>query len=191
MFPRQRRLHDELEEELASHIDEAIARGRSAEEARRAFGVALRFREQSRDIKLLPWLDALASDITFGWRQLKKHRVASAAAILSPWPLALLLRLSVHMSTASISIGLREQKKALTRATLEARALERFLAEGTSRYAWRICAPSAWCRRGHSFATSPRKRTSCSVVFGPIWSWQPFSSRASPRLRRCSCRCGR
>ena len=34
------------------------------------------------------------------------------------------------MSTASISIGLREQKKALTRATLEATALERFLAEG-------------------------------------------------------------
>jgi TetR/AcrR family transcriptional regulator, regulator of mycofactocin system len=31
---------------------------------------------------------------------------------------------------ASISIGLREQKKALTRATLEATALERFLAEG-------------------------------------------------------------
>jgi AcrR family transcriptional regulator len=34
------------------------------------------------------------------------------------------------MSTDSTSIGLREQKKALTRATLEARALERFLAEG-------------------------------------------------------------
>jgi len=31
---------------------------------------------------------------------------------------------------ASISIGLREQKKALTRATLEDTALERFLAEG-------------------------------------------------------------
>jgi len=31
---------------------------------------------------------------------------------------------------ASIPIGLREQKKALTRATLEATALERFLAEG-------------------------------------------------------------
>ena len=80
---RQRRLHDELEEELASHIDEAVERGRSAAEARRAFGGALRYREQSRDLKLLPWLDALASDVVFGWRQLNKRRAASAAAILS------------------------------------------------------------------------------------------------------------
>src|SRR6266511_6491521 len=79
----QRRLHDELEEELASHIDEAVERGRSAAEARRAFGGALRYREQSRDLKLLPWLDALASDVVFGWRQLNKRRAASAAAILS------------------------------------------------------------------------------------------------------------
>src|SRR4029079_9804095 len=34
------------------------------------------------------------------------------------------------MATDSTSIGLREQKKGLPRATLEARALERFLAEG-------------------------------------------------------------
>jgi predicted permease len=80
---RQGRLNDELDEELASHIDEAIERGRSAEEARRAFGAELRHREQSRDIKLLPWLDALAADVVFGWRQLKKHRAVSAAAILS------------------------------------------------------------------------------------------------------------
>src|SRR6266511_1754861 len=76
---RQRRLHDELEEELASHIDEAVERSRSAAEARRAFGGALRYREQSRDLKLLPWLDALASDVVFGWRQRNKRRAASAA----------------------------------------------------------------------------------------------------------------
>src|SRR5438477_5076780 len=80
---RQERLNDDIEEELASHIEEAVERGRSAEEARRAFGGALRYREQSRDLKLLPWLDALASDAVFGWRQLNKRRAASLAAILS------------------------------------------------------------------------------------------------------------
>jgi len=67
---RQRRLHDELEEEMASHVAEAMERGRSTAEARQALGRALHHREQSRDIKLLPWLDALASDNVFGWRQL-------------------------------------------------------------------------------------------------------------------------
>ncbi len=80
---RQQRLNQELEEELASHVEEAMERGRSAAQARQAFGSALRFREQSRDIKLLPWLEALASDVTFGWRQLNKHRAVSAAAVLS------------------------------------------------------------------------------------------------------------
>ena len=80
---RPDRISSELDEELASHLDEAIARGRSAEEARRAFGSQLRNRERSRDIRLLPWLDALAADVVFGWRQLKKNRVVSAAAVLS------------------------------------------------------------------------------------------------------------
>src|SRR5882724_1855557 len=94
---RQRRLNDEIDEELASHIEEAIARGRSAEEARRAFGGALRLREQSRDIKLLPWLDALASDVVFGWRQLNKHRAVTAAAILS-------LALAIGATTAAFRL---------------------------------------------------------------------------------------
>jgi len=80
---RQGRLHGELDEEIASHIAEAVEQGRSEEEARRVFGGALRYREQSRDLKLLPWLDALSSDAIFGWRQLNKRRAASAAAILS------------------------------------------------------------------------------------------------------------
>ena len=94
---RQRRLNDEIDEELASHIEEAIEQGRSAEEARRAFGGALRLREQSRDIKLLPWLDALAADVVFGWRQLNKHRAASVAAILS-------LALAIGATTAAFRL---------------------------------------------------------------------------------------
>jgi putative ABC transport system permease protein len=80
---RQEQLDRELDLELASHVAEAIERGRSAGEARRAFGAMLRHRERSHDIRLLPWLDALARDAVFGWRQLNKHRAASTAAILS------------------------------------------------------------------------------------------------------------
>ena len=43
----------------------------------------LRIGEQSFDIRVLPWLDSLRADTIFGWRQLRKHKIASAAAILS------------------------------------------------------------------------------------------------------------
>jgi putative ABC transport system permease protein len=56
---------------------------RDPAEARRAFGSALRRREESRDIRLVPWLDSLRADAVFGWRQLMKRKAASAAAILS------------------------------------------------------------------------------------------------------------
>src|SRR5439155_6652252 len=35
------------------------------------------------DGSMLPWLDSLRADATFGWRQIQKKKVASAAAILS------------------------------------------------------------------------------------------------------------
>jgi predicted permease len=73
----------ELEDELRAHLEEAAERGRSTEEARRAFGNRLLHREYSRDEKLLPWLDSLRADIVFGWRQLRKNRTISIAAVLS------------------------------------------------------------------------------------------------------------
>lgn len=80
---RGKRLSREIDEEFQSHIDEAMQRGRDHNEARRAFGSMLRRREESRDIRLLPWLDSLRADSVFGWRQLRKNKVTSAAAILS------------------------------------------------------------------------------------------------------------
>lgn len=77
------RLSREIDEELASHIDEAVEQGRAPAEARRAFGSPLRHGEQSRDIRLIPCLDSLRADAVFGWRQLMKRKVTSAAAILS------------------------------------------------------------------------------------------------------------
>ena len=73
----------DVDEELQSHIVEAIENGRNADEARRAFGSMLRHREQSQDLRAFGWLDSLRSDAVFGSRQLRKHKVTSAAAILS------------------------------------------------------------------------------------------------------------
>ena len=73
----------EIDEELEAHIAEAIEQGCDAGEARRTFGSALRRREESRDIRLVPWLDSLRADAVFGWRQLMKKKATSAAAILS------------------------------------------------------------------------------------------------------------
>lgn len=46
---------------------------------------------------LLPWLDALISDVVFGWRQLRKNRVVSTAAILS-------LALAIGATTAAFRL---------------------------------------------------------------------------------------
>src|SRR5580692_10771937 len=76
-------LSREIDEELQSHIEDAIGHGRDPAEVQRAFGSPLRHREHSRDVRLLPWLDSLRADAVFGWRQLLKRKVTSAAAILS------------------------------------------------------------------------------------------------------------
>jgi predicted permease len=77
------RLSREIDEELQTHIAEGIERGRDPAEVRRAFGSALRNREESLDIRLAAWLDSLRADAIFGWRQLMKRKVTSGAAILS------------------------------------------------------------------------------------------------------------
>jgi putative ABC transport system permease protein len=76
-------LNREIDEELEAHIEEAIKQGRDPGEARRALGSALRHRENSREVRLVAWLESLRSDAIFGWRQLNKTRVTSLAAILS------------------------------------------------------------------------------------------------------------
>jgi putative ABC transport system permease protein len=77
------RLNSEIDEELHSHIEEAIEHGRDPSEARRAFGSPLRQREETRDVQVIAWLDSLRADAVFGWRQIAKRKVTSAAAILS------------------------------------------------------------------------------------------------------------
>src|ERR1700722_17059311 len=91
------RLNQEIDEELRAHLEEAIAHGRDPLEARRAFGSALRHRENSRDVRLVAWLESLRADAVFGWRQLKKTRITSAAAILS-------LALAIGASTSAFRL---------------------------------------------------------------------------------------
>jgi putative ABC transport system permease protein len=77
------RLNREIAEELESHIAEAIEQGRDPEEVRRALGRTARHQQQSRDVRVVAWLDSLRADVIFGWRQLKRNKVTSFAAVLS------------------------------------------------------------------------------------------------------------
>ena len=80
---RPDRVNRQIDEVLQSHLQEAADRGRDPAGVRRAFGSPLRHREASRDVKLAVWLDSLRADAVFGWRQLMKKKVTSAAAIIS------------------------------------------------------------------------------------------------------------
>jgi predicted permease len=88
---RTSRVDRELDEELQFHvearIDELEAQGLTREEARtqvaRRFGQPLRWREQSRDVKLVPWLESIRRDVHMGLRMLRKNAVVSAAAVVS------------------------------------------------------------------------------------------------------------
>lgn len=77
------RVTREIDEELQSHLDEGMAEGREPGEIRKSFGSPLRVREESRDVRLLSWLDSLRADTVFAWRQVLKKKATSAAAILS------------------------------------------------------------------------------------------------------------
>ncbi len=80
---RGERLNREIDEELQAHIEEAIASGRDPNEARHAFGSILRQREASHGIRVAGWLESLLADTNFGWRQLRRNKITSAAAVLS------------------------------------------------------------------------------------------------------------
>ena len=88
---RAGRIDDELDEELRFHLEERtralVDAGYSAEaataEAKRRLGNALVLRDQSRDVKVLRWLDALFNDTRFGLRMLRKDALVTSAALLS------------------------------------------------------------------------------------------------------------
>ena len=79
-----RDLHAELELHLAMLIEENVRRGMTPDEARRAAMTRLgpvSLAEQHRDVRGLPWLEALVIDLRFAVRLVSKERWFSAAAI--------------------------------------------------------------------------------------------------------------
>src|SRR5262245_30863494 len=98
-------LQDEIDEELRFHLDaraeQLVAQGLSpdeaAREARRRFGDALRRREESLDVKLVPWLETIVQDVRFGARILGKEKVVTGAAVVS-------LSLAIGATTAAFSL---------------------------------------------------------------------------------------
>ena len=85
------RVERELDEEFQFHIDERIEEltaagmtpAAAAAEVRRRFGSPLHLREQSRDIKLLPWLDSMVRDVRLGARMLRRDAIVTCAAVVS------------------------------------------------------------------------------------------------------------
>src|SRR5436309_1826419 len=63
--------------------DAGISRDAAAADVARRFGNPLRLREQSLDVKLLPWLDSMVRDIRLGARMLRRNAVVTGAALLS------------------------------------------------------------------------------------------------------------
>jgi predicted permease len=80
---RDDRLIDEVDEELASHLAEAAARGRDPREARRALGGSLQYREASRDVRRIAWIGDFVADLRYAARQLRRQPAFFAIAVLS------------------------------------------------------------------------------------------------------------
>lgn len=83
----EQRLREEFELHIALATEDYVRSGMSEAEALRQarleFGAYEATKESYRDQRGLPWLESLAADALFGWRQLRKHRLASVVAVLS------------------------------------------------------------------------------------------------------------
>lgn len=102
---RPDRLQDSLDEEQRFHLEsraddleaDGLSRDEALAQAARRFGNRSVLRDASRDVKLLPWLESLWTDLRHGGRMLRKDAGVSAAAVIS-------LGLAIGASTAAFSL---------------------------------------------------------------------------------------
>jgi predicted permease len=94
---RGERLNREIDEEFEAHIEEAIAAGRDPEEARRAFGSALRAREASHTVRVSARLEELVQDARFGARLLIRNAGFTIVVVLT-------LALGIGINTVIFSV---------------------------------------------------------------------------------------
>jgi predicted permease len=98
---RRGRRDRELEEELRLHLELAAEDAQRRDEPMRAArlqaGGVAQAMDSMRDQRGWPWLHAVASDLVFASRQLRKHRTASLSAVLS-------LGLAVGATTAAFRL---------------------------------------------------------------------------------------
>ena len=77
----------EIESHLQLHVEDNLRAGMTPQEARRhavlAFGGVEQAKEQYRDRRGLPGLEALVQDVRFGARMLRRHRAFTATAVLT------------------------------------------------------------------------------------------------------------
>src|SRR5208283_1899879 len=89
-FFRQRRLEEEIRQEMGGHLalieEEELARGATPQAARRSarlrFGNDGLYQDQTRDANLTIWLDDLTRDVKFASRQLLRNPGFTAAGVL-------------------------------------------------------------------------------------------------------------
>jgi predicted permease len=88
---KKRAMEMELDEEIRFHVEQQmealVEQGFSPETARgtaiKKMGNVERQMEQCREVRAWQWLEVLRADVRFGYRQLMKRKVTTAAAVLS------------------------------------------------------------------------------------------------------------